>query len=276
MERQANNAPKRIIGTALDITESKNTEVLLTRERANAELANKAKSDFLAGMSHEFRTPLNAIIGFSEIMDSGVLGPIHNDKYREYVKDIFVSGRHLLCLINNMLDVSKIEADMMELIEAPVDIENVAIDSIKLVEQRAIEGNVTVSVNLPAALPRLLGDETRIRQIMLNLLSNGVKFTPSGGRVTVTGEIDNLGAIIVTVTDTGIGMTPEELEDIFEPFRQGKNIMTQPHDGTGLGLHLVKSLTTLHEGTVAIESELEEGTAVSVRFPPERTIPPPI
>ncbi|MFP6773238.1 MAG: PAS domain S-box protein [Alphaproteobacteria bacterium] len=263
---------KRLSSTFVDLTSLRMVEQRLREERENADQANRAKSVFLASMSHEFRTPLNAIIGFSELLESEILGPIGNEKYVEYIGDISQSGRHLLALITDVLDVTKIEAEKLELTETPLDISLLAAEVLRLTGQRAEAGEVDVAIDIPPGLPRLMADETRTKQIVMNLVSNSIKFTPPGGHVVIIaaleGEATNDTCMVISVRDSG--MSPKEAEAAMEPFVQIGNVITAPSEGTGLGLFLVKSLMDLHGGTVDIASVPKQGTTISLRFPSNR------
>ena len=255
-----------------EVEERKRIEIDLRRAKEAAEFSDRAKSDFLANMSHELRTPLNSIIGFSDMLHSQVLGTIGNPKYLEYLTDINASGRHLLDLIRDILDVSKIEAGALDLVDEPVDLRKVVESSIIMVSERALRAGVAVYTDIPDDLPWLKGDELRIKQILLNLLGNAVKFTPADGEVTVSAGRRNGGGIFFAVEDTGVGISEKDLERVTEPFAQGAGSMTRGYEGTGLGLALVKSLVELHGGSLLIESQTGEGTQVTVQFPKERTL----
>lgn len=234
-----------------------------------AERANRAKSAFLATVSHELRTPLNAIIGFSEVITTETFGPIGVPRYQEYLVDIHNSGVHLLSIINDILDMSKIEAGEMKVEEAPFDLSKVAEASVRLIAARADKGRIELRCNVPDDLPELLGDARIVKQILINLLSNSVKFTPEGGAVTLAASVDATG-FRVTVADTGIGIPADKFDVIFEPFGQVDSRLARSYEGTGLGLSLVKSMVELHGGSIEIESEVDFGTTVAVLFPPER------
>ena len=238
-------------------------------EKIRAEGANKAKSEFLANMSHELRTPLNAINGFSEIMVGEMFGPLGDKRYQEYAQDILSSGQHLLALINDILDMSKIEAGKMNLRFEPLHLGDVIEDAVRLVQNRAESAGLTVDVALPD-LPEVEADYRAIKQVLLNLLSNAVKFTPHGGRITVGGEKrrDPLGERVrISVRDTGIGISAEDLGRLARPFEQIESQHSKTQQGTGLGLALTKSLVEMHEGALEIESEPGKGTVVSFVLP---------
>jgi two-component system cell cycle sensor histidine kinase PleC len=239
-----------------------------------ARAANAAKSEFLAHMSHELRTPLNSIIGFSEIMKTEMIGPIGTPKYKSYAVDIYESGTHLLNLINDLLDLSKIEAGRLELFEEDCDLAQIVAASIHLLSEPARRAEVTLSERCDADLPLLRGDERKIRQILFNLLSNSIKFTPAGGEVTVRAGLAGDGALMLVVADTGIGIPPDQIERVLEPFTQVEHVLSRSHAGTGLGLPLCKELARLHGGTLALSSAVGVGTTVTVAFPKERMLPP--
>jgi len=237
-----------------------------------AEAANSAKSGFLAMVSHELRTPLNAIIGFSEMMQRELLGPLDNEKYQTYVEDIHESGMHLLGIINDILDLSKAEAGKLELHEEVFDLRDTIGAVRQLIGTRIGDGGLTASVELQAGLPRLRADERKTKQVLLNLLSNAVKFTQPGGHVEITGRFDPETGMIVTVSDTGIGIAPGDLARVLEPFEQVGSPFIRSRQGTGLGLPLVKAIMERHGGSIALDSEVGVGTQVSVTFPPRRAV----
>ncbi len=238
---------------------------------ANLELAaaSRAKSEFLANMSHELRTPLNAIIGFSELMlaaGSGIAG----DKYEEYLNLIHGSGRHLLDIINDVLDLAKVEAGKMSLSEESVDLGQITASCLRLVSSNTEEERIDLRSEIPDNLPTLKGDRRKIKQILINLLSNAVKFTPVGGQIRVTARINENGEPALAVSDTGEGIPPESLNDVLSPFRQADSGLNRRFDGIGLGLPLSKAMAELHGGTLELESEVGAGTTVTVTFPAER------
>ena len=245
----------------------------LRSARDEAERANRAKSEFLANMSHELRTPLNAIIGFSEMLESGYGGAL-SERQASYTKDIHDSGQHLLQIINNVLDMSKVEAGQYQLYEAAVDLRDVARASIAILSGRAREQGLSLELAIDPALPCVMADERTLRQVLLNLLSNAVKFTPHGGRVTVTGSVRPNGDLALHVQDTGIGIAAEALDLVMEPFRQANGSFSREYEGTGLGLTISKNFVELHGGKLAIESEVGAGTTVSVILPAFRVMHP--
>jgi len=238
--------------------------------RARAEAANAAKSQFLANVSHELRTPLNAVLGFSEILKDQMFGPLGAPQYESYVNDIHESGVLLLNLINDLLDLSKIEAGKFELQEDDCDLLEIIESAVRFVSERASKAGVAIEPQL-APLPFLRADYRKVKQILLNLLSNAVKFTPTGGKIGITAGVDAGGCVTLVVADTGIGIPPHQLEIVLEPFTQVENMLTRSHAGTGLGLPLCKSLVELHGGTLTLESELGRGTSVTIMFPKERS-----
>ena len=233
--------------------------------------ANKAKSAFLANMSHELRTPLNAIMGFSEVMKEEHLGPMHNARYLGYAGDIHSSGRYLLGIINDILDLSKIEAGKMSLDNAEeFPLRHSLEGSMAMVAELGEKYGVRLTGEMPPDHVHLVAVDRMIRQIMINLLGNAIKFTPAGGSVRVSGAALEGGGYAVTVQDSGIGMTPEEIVEALTPFGQIENRMTATHNGTGLGLPLAKAMVELHDGTLAISSMPGHGTRIVLSFPASR------
>jgi two-component system cell cycle sensor histidine kinase PleC len=236
-----------------------------SEEKTRAEEANQTKSKFLANMSHELRTPLNAIIGFSEIMGSGMFGNLGSDKYAEYCHDILTSGHYLLEVINDILDMSKIEAGRMKLDLEPLDLGQTLSEALRVVSGRADDKHLTLSADIEADAP-IVADRRAIKQILVNLLSNSVKFTPDGGRVTVRSRVLR-DSVALMIADSGIGIAPHSLKRLGRPFEQVESQLTKTYHGSGLGLAIAKSLTTLHGGTMQLRSRLGVGTVVCVSLP---------
>jgi signal transduction histidine kinase len=258
------------VGILTDITELKRREAALYSAKEYAEVASRSKSEFLANISHELRTPLNAIIGFAEIMRDEIFGPVGSQQYRDYLGDILDSGRHLLDVINDILDVAKAEAGKLELDEEEVDVADVIRSAMRLVHERAHKSELTLGTEAPAQLPLLYADERKLKQILLNLLTNAIKFTPPGGRVEITTELDPSGDFVLRVADTGIGIAPEHIATALAPFGQVDGSMTRKYEGTGLGLPLTHAMVELHGGTLSIASRVRQGTTVTVRLPATR------
>jgi signal transduction histidine kinase len=229
------------------------------------QIASHHKSEFLANMSHELRTPLNAIIGFSEVLLERMFGDL-NEKQAEYVEDVLSSGRHLLSLINDILDLSKIEAGRMELVLAPFDLSLALENTVTLVQERASRNGIALEMAVDERLGDFVGDERKIRQILLNLLSNAVKFTPEGGRIGIT-AVPADGAVEISVSDTGIGIAPEDQDAIFEEFRQVGSDYARKREGTGLGLTLAKKFVELHGGKIWVKSEVGKGSTFTFTLP---------
>jgi signal transduction histidine kinase len=247
------------------------TQDELRKAKEHAERASHAKSEFLANMSHELRTPLNSIVGYSDALLSGLFGAIENPKHADYIRDIHRSGRYLTELINDILDLSVIEAGRLELNETIIDTADLLRGILPLFGPRAEDAGVALRAELAPELPRLKGDERRVKQILLNLLSNALKFTPEGGEVTVAAARSEQG-LIIEVRDTGIGMSPEEIEQALTRFGQVDSRLARRHVGSGLGLPLTEGLVKLHDGTLTIDSVKGQGTCVSILFPPERIV----
>jgi signal transduction histidine kinase len=237
----------------------------IQEKSAQLEVANKHKSDFLANMSHELRTPLNAIIGFSEVLIERMFGEV-NEKQAEYLKDIHESGRHLLSLINDILDLSKIEAGRMELELSSFDLPGAVSNAMTLVRERAQRHGIQLGLDMDPRLGEFQADERKVKQILLNLLSNAVKFTPDGGRVDVSAKLDT-DKVQIAVKDTGVGIAPEDHAAVFEEFKQVGRDYTRKAEGTGLGLALTKRLVELHGGEISLESTLGKGATFTVKLP---------
>ena len=264
------------VGTGLALLQATNDQltsrgVELERAQRALEKASRTKSEFLANMSHELRTPLNAIIGFSELMAKQSLGPISNPLYVDYLRDIYDSGEHLLGIINDVLDMARFEAGRLQLHEAEVDLTDIVDRSIRMVRGRASGQAVRFDVDLPEDLPWILGDAVKLQQVVVNLLSNAVKFTPVEGSITTSGARGADG-VTISVRDTGIGIPRAQLADVLEPFKQVESGLARRHEGAGLGLPLSKSLVELHGGRLTIDSDLGQGTTVTIRLPADRIL----
>jgi two-component system cell cycle sensor histidine kinase PleC len=254
------------------IGELEQAKAISDEARRRAETANISKSRFLAQMSHELRTPLNAILGFSEVMKSEVFGPHAVPTYKEYAGDIHNSGVHLLNLINEILDLSRIEAGRYELNEEPVELAHVVGDCHHLLQLRARNRGIAIHEVFEPELPRLWADERACRQICLNLLSNAIKFTPQGGEVWLKVGWTAAGGQYMSVKDNGPGIPEDEIPIVLASFGQGTNAIKSAEQGTGLGLPIAKNLVDLHGGTFTLKSKVRFGTEVIITFPPERVM----
>ncbi|MDH3792800.1 MAG: ATP-binding protein, partial [Rhodospirillales bacterium] len=268
----ARSVDERTAALQSEIAERKRIETELRSAKEQAEVANRAKSEFLAMMSHELRTPLNAVIGFAEIMAGQFFGPLGSEQYRRYANDIHMSGKHLLSLINDILDLSKIEANRFELHEEILSVARSWRAVHSILQESISSAGLALEADVSNSLPRLCGDERAIRQILINLLSNAVKFTPEGGRITITAGVDPEGRLILSVADTGIGISEQDLADVILPFKQVDASLARKFEGTGLGLPLTQRLVEMHDGQLEIESALGVGTTVKLTFPAERVV----
>lgn len=259
-----------LIGRSVQATTDIADAVRLAKEQAD--LANQAKTDFLANMSHELRTPLNAVIGFAQVMRHEYLGPLGSARYREYAAGIEESGLHLLELIEDILDVSRIEAGQLELKDEVVDVAQLMESVARLIRPKADSMRVMLYLEPPEGLPTIRADSRRLRQILLNLLSNAVKFTPAGGRVELRGLRDTHGGFTFVVADTGIGIKPDDLQKVMSLFGQAQPVYTRSHPGSGLGLPIAHRLTLLHDGDLSVDSIPDHGTTIRVSLPAARVI----
>ena len=263
---------KRAVALQEEVRQREKAEEEALGAKEAAELANRSKSEFLANMSHELRTPLNAVIGFSSIMKDEMFGSIENQKYLEYSDDIHVASSHLLEVINDILDVSKIEVGEFKLADDDVSV-NELVESCIRTMSTTFERRGQKAVNeLPETSPILRADHVRIKQVLFNLLTNSSKFTPAGGQITTAVSVSTEGQISISVSDTGIGIPEKDLERVLEPFTQVDNAFSRTHDGVGLGLSLCRSLMQMHDGILILESEEGVGTKVSISFPKERSL----
>jgi len=245
------------------------------KSMVEAQTANRAKTEFLANMSHELRSPLNAVIGFSQVMIDQLFGPLGTPKYETYARDIHASGNHLLKVINDILDLAKIEAGKVELDDQEVDVREVCDFCMSLIRERAEQRGVTATAQFPNDVPALVADEQKLRQMLINLLSNAVKFTPDGGEVKLFGQALADGGYKLSVKDNGIGIKPEDVPRVLQPFTQVDGGLNRRFDGTGLGLPITKSFMELHGGSLTIESVPDAGTTASLVFPPSRVLASP-
>ncbi|HUF44639.1 MAG TPA: ATP-binding protein, partial [Aestuariivirgaceae bacterium] len=255
-----------------DLTQWKKTEAELRRSKDEAERASAQKSEFLANISHELRTPLNAILGFSEVMRSERFGALSNQKYLGYANDIHESGEHLLSLINDLLDLSKVEAGKLELNFTSVNLATLVDQCLAVLQEHAAAAQVILRKNIPAGLPNVVADQRSVKQILLNLISNAVKFTDPGGQIIVSARLAKSGELMVSVKDTGIGMSEPELKAALQPFKRIDNPGREQAPGTGLGLPLSRALAEANRATFAISSEPRKGTLVEITFPTTRVL----
>lgn len=255
-----------------DVTEERRQQEELRASKETAELADRTKTEFLANISHELRTPLNAVLGFAEAIRGEMFGPVGQPKYVEYADDIHKSGTLLLEIINDILDLSKIEAGKMPLEEEEVVVAEVVEQCARMMHERVANAGLKIKVSTKSGPDQIFADRTRIKQILINLLANAVKFTPRGGAIKLTVKTSREGGAVFSVSDTGTGMTKQEIGIALTPFGQAGSAMTRPHEGTGLGLPLAASFTEMHGGELVIESASGQGTIVSILLPPERTV----
>ncbi|MGA2087722.1 MAG: ATP-binding protein [Stellaceae bacterium] len=266
--------PMLVVTVALDITERKEAELTLVAAKEEAELASRSKSEFLANMSHELRTPLNAIIGFSQVMAEEVMGPLGSPRYIGYARDICASAQHLLGIISDILDVSKLEAGKVELDEEEAEIPQIVRDVLQLVAERSRALDIAVDTDIAPRLPRYRVDSLKLKQVLLNLITNAIKFSHPGGHVELSARLVKNG-LEIAVSDHGIGMDKMEIETAVTRFGQVASTWSRRHAGTGLGLPLAIGLVELHGGRLTIESVKDAGTTVRVFLPAERALPSP-
>jgi two-component system, cell cycle sensor histidine kinase PleC len=267
--------PMLVVTVALDITERKEAELTLVAAKEEAELASRSKSEFLANMSHELRTPLNAIIGFSQVMADEVMGPMGSPRYTGYARDICASAQHLLGIISDILDVSKLEAGKVELDEEEAEIPQIVRDVMQLVAERARALDISIDTDIAPKLPRYRVDSLKLKQVLLNLITNAIKFSHSGGHVELSARFGKQNGLEIAVSDHGIGMDKVEIETAVTRFGQVASTWSRRHAGTGLGLPLAIGLVELHGGRLTIESVKDSGTTVRVFLPVERALPSP-
>ena len=261
-------------GTVEDVTEKFEQDRALRAALRQAEIANKMKAAFLAAMSHELKTPLNAVLGFSEIIRDEVLGPVGHDAYRDYAGDIHKSGARLLAVINDVLDVSRLEGGLLTIDARPENVMDVAEQAVKLA-QGVTQDQRKIEIDVPADMPSLLVDPRRLAQALGNLLANALKFTPETGQVRFVASRSADGGALLTVADTGIGMAEETIAAALEPFRQVDSSLARRFEGTGLGLSIAKALAELHGGSLSVQSAVGEGTSVTIALPPTRVCAQP-
>ncbi|HXZ01976.1 MAG TPA: ATP-binding protein [Stellaceae bacterium] len=258
-------------GTGSEITRDVLAQRSLQHAKEQAETASRAKSEFLANMSHELRTPLNAILGFAEIIRDRLLGPVA-DRYAEYAQDIYSSGTHLLGIINDILDLSKVEAGRLELVEEIVDIQSIVKSVVLLLRERVATAGLTLKVELPDALLLLRADERKLKQVLMNLLSNAVKFTPAGGEILIRVAVESERGVVIEVRDSGIGIAPGDIARALSPFGQVDSRLSRRYEGTGLGLPLARALAALHGGRLELESTPGQGTTARIVLPSDRLV----
>lgn len=262
------------VTTLVDITDRKQLEYSLRLAKEQADTANHAKSSFLANMSHELRTPLNAIIGFSEMMMKETFGPMGHEKYSEYMGDVHLSAKHLLEIINEVLDMSKIEAGRVELHEEDFDLMGLCDSVVRIVTSRVFSSDLKIKLDQADCFPKLYADPRLVRQILINLVTNAVKYSSKGGIINVTPKIEKNGEMTVTVKDQGVGIPADRIQEAMEPFGQiNEHTTSSVYQGTGLGLPLAKAMTEMHGGELRLTSEEGKGTTVTISFPASRVKP---
>ena len=261
------------VKTMMDITLRKQMEMSLRMAKERADAANNAKSSFLANMSHELRTPLNAVIGFSEIMMNETFGALGSDKYKEYLGDIHLSAKHLLEIINEVLDMSKIESGKVDLDEQEIDVKGLVVSVVRIMESRAFKSDLNLVTDIEGDVPTLLADMRLIRQVLINLVSNAVKFSKKGQEIKVSVYMDELGDLVVSVRDQGIGIPKDKIKEALEPFGQITDSQhAKEQQGTGLGLPLARAMVELHGGYLSLDSDVGKGTLVTMTLPARRIL----
>jgi len=263
---------EKLCAVLRDLTAWKRSAEELTSAKQAAEKASTAKSEFLAKISHEIRTPLNAIIGFSEVMMDERLGPVGNERYRQYLRDIHAAGGHLISLLNDLVDLSKIEAGKLELTFISVNMNDLMQQCVAIMQQQANRERVIIRTALSPNLPQVIADARSMRQIALNLLSNSIKFTGAGGQVIVSTALTDEQEVVLRVRDTGSGISEKDLESALEPFRQVATAVHWGSIGTGLGLPITRALVEANHARLRIASEIGDGTLVEVAFPSTRVL----
>ena len=258
------------VGMLRDLSERKAAERALIEAKETAELANRAKTAFLANMSHELRTPLNGILGFADVIHQQMLGTLENPMYVSYAAEIKRSGELLLANLNDILEMATIEAGRVDLEDSLCDFRDVVVSCLRLVAKRAERGKLRVEADIGAELPPLLADPRALKQVLLHLLSNAIKFTPEGGRIGVSARVDAEGALMAEVFDNGVGIPEDRLETVFQPFVQGESSLSRRYDGIGLGLSIAKSLVEQHGGRLEIRARDGGGTSVVIHLPKDR------
>lgn len=263
-----------VLSLTTDVTAHQRAEEVLRDARDQAEAANRNKTEFLANLSHELRTPLNHIMGFAQVMAEESFGPHEDPRYRDYAGNIHESGKHLLAILNDILDVSRLETGVWQLVERQVDLNRVVGSVVRMVGEKTQEAGLSLDTDLSDDLPEVFADERMVRQMLLNLLSNAAKFTHDGGEISITSRRNEAGEAVLTVKDTGVGIAKSDVEKVLSPFGQVENALSRKNAGAGLGLALVKSMIEMHGGRVQIDSELGAGAAISLIFPAARVASP--